>query len=272
MNKLERLKNILKNLKSVVLAYSGGVDSSFLLKIASDSLPKENLLAVTAVSETYTGSELIQAKRIAKRLGVRHFIINTEELLNKNFKSNPVDRCYYCKEELFSRLKEIAKSYGIQNVIDASNIDDDKDYRPGRKAKEELSVRSPLKEAGFAKSEIRKYSKRLGLETWNYPQMACLASRFPYGEKITKKKLKTVEQAEDFLRSLGVKQVRARYHRDIVRIEVTKGDIDRFINKKFRNKVIKYLKALGFKYIVLDLEGYRSGSLNEILTKMPKEF
>jgi len=265
MDRLRELKAILRKMGKAVLAFSGGVDSSFLLKAAKDALPDGNVLAVTAVSETYTGSELIQAKRFAKGLGVRHKIIFTNELKNKNFTKNPVNRCYYCKKELFGRLSGIAKKEGFDCIIDASNADDAKDYRPGSKAKKEFRVRSPLMEAGFSKDDIRKYSRKLKLETAGLPSMACLASRFPYGEKIDKKALKRIESAEDFIKKQGISQVRVRYHNNIARIEVEKRNIKRFVNERICDKITKRLRQLGFKYIALDLEGYRTGSLNEVL-------
>lgn len=262
---MRRLKKILKGIGSAVVAFSGGVDSSFLLKIAKDTLPKKDALAVTAVSETYTGSELKQAKRFAKRLGVRHKIIFTNELEDKNFTKNPIDRCYYCKKELFGRLAEIARKEGLNYAIDASNIDDARDYRPGSRAKKEFGIRSPLMEAGFSKKDIRKYSRKLKLETADMPSMACLASRFPYGEKINKKALKKIEAAEAFIKRQGVSQVRVRCHNNIARIEVEKENIKIFVNERICDKITQQLKQLGFKYIALDLEGYRSGSLNEVL-------
>nr|MBU1328230.1 ATP-dependent sacrificial sulfur transferase LarE [Candidatus Omnitrophota bacterium] len=265
MDKIEALKEILKKMGRVVVAFSGGVDSSFLLKMAKDTLQDGNVLAVTAVSETYTGAELKQAKRFAKKLGVRHKIIFTNELKNKNFTKNPINRCYYCKKELFSKLAKIAKKLDFDCVLDASNMDDRKDYRPGSRAKKEFKVRSPLIEASFSKHDIRSYSTKLKLETAMLPSMACLASRFPYGEKINKKVLIKIEAAEDFIKKLGASQVRVRCHNNIARIEVEKEDIKRFVNKKFCDKITKRLKQLGFKYITLDLEGYRTGSLNEVL-------
>ena len=249
----------------IVVAFSGGVDSSFLLKIAKDTLLEEDVLAVTAVSETYTGSELRQAKRFAKDLGVAHKIIYTNELKDKNFTKNPVNRCYYCKKELFKEMDRIKKENGFDYVLDASNADDIKDYRPGSKAKKEFGVRSPLIEARFSKDEIRKFSRRLRLNTAGMPSMACLASRFPYGEKIDKKALRRIEAAEDFIKSQGVGQVRVRCHNNIARIEVEKQSIKRFVNNNFCDKITKRLRQLGFKYIALDLEGYRTGSLNEVL-------
>ena len=266
MGKTRKLKEILKKMGKVVVAFSGGVDSSFLLKMAKNTLPKKDILAVTAVSETYTGSELKQAKRFAKKTGIRHKIIFTNELKDKNFTKNPINRCYYCKKELFGRMAEIAKKEGLNYVIDASNIDDARDYRPGSKAKKEFGIRSPLMEAGFSKEDIRKCSGRLKLETADMPSMACLASRFPYGEKINKKALKKIEAAEAFIKRQGVLQVRVRCHNNIARIEVEKENIKIFVNKRICDKITQRLKQLGFKYITLDLEGYRSGSLNEVLS------
>jgi len=265
VDKLKILRKRLLGLKSAVVAFSGGVDSSFLLKAIKDVLSKDNVLAVTAVSDTYTSSELAQAKKFAKALGVRHKIIYTDELKDRNFTKNPVDRCYYCKKELFGKLKDISMEKGLGFVIDASNLDDKKDYRPGSMAKKELGVKSPLQEAGMTKKDIRRFSKRLGLKTWDLPSMACLASRVPYEEEINKKILRKIEKAEYFIKRLDIKQVRVRYHKDIARIEVEKKDIKRFLDRKFCDKIIQHLKRLGFMYVVLDLEGYRTGSLNEVL-------
>jgi len=265
MDKLKRLKRILSGLESTIVAFSGGVDSSFLLKTIKDTLPKKSILAVTAVSETYTPSELVQAKSFTKSLGLKHRIIFTDELKDDNFTKNPIERCYYCKKELFGRLKDIARRSGFKSIVDASNLDDKKDFRPGSMAKEEFSVRSPLQEAKIGKDDIRRFSKKINLKTWDMPSMACLASRIPYGEEIKKDTLRKIALAEDFIRRSGIEQVRVRYHNDIARIEVERKDIKRFFNQKFCDKIIKHLKSLGFHYIALDLEGYRTGSLNEIL-------
>jgi len=265
MDKRKKLVKILERLGKVVIAFSGGVDSSFLLKAAKDALPDGDVLAVTAVSETYTGSELRQAKRFTKKLGVRHKIVFTNELKDKNFTKNPVNRCYYCKKELFGKLAEIVKEQGFNYGLDASNTDDAGDYRPGSKAKKEFGIRSPLVEAGFSKDDIRKYSKRLNLDTADMPSMACLASRFPYGEEINKRALKRIEAAEDFIKRFGVFQARVRCHNDIARIEVEKRDVKIFVNKRICDRITKRLRHLGFRYITLDLEGYRTGSLNEVL-------
>lgn len=250
-----------------VIAFSGGADSSFLLKIASDTLPEERLLAVTAVSDTYTRSELKQAKRFARALGVRHKLIFTKEMKDRNFIKNPPDRCYYCKKELFNRLRDIAKRGNFKFILDASNEDDKKDYRPGNRAKKEFLVRSPLQEVHITKDEIKRYSKTLRLKTWSLPPMPCLASRVPYGEKISGAKLKKIQKAEDFIRHSGITLARVRHHGDIARIEVEKKDIKRFFNRNFCDKIIKYIKKLGFGYVALDLEGYRTGSLNEGLKR-----
>ncbi|MFH1479598.1 MAG: ATP-dependent sacrificial sulfur transferase LarE [Candidatus Omnitrophota bacterium] len=265
MNKLDRLKNELKKLKSVVVAFSGGVDSSLLLKVASDVLPKDKTLAVTAASPTYTSSELKQAKRFASSLGVKHRIIRTDELKDEKFIKNPVDRCYYCKRELFKKLTQIAKKDRFSSVIDATNYDDRADYRPGSLAKKEFKVASPLAKARFTKKDIRDHSRKMRLKTWDMPSMACLASRFPYGQKITFKNLRKISLAEEAIKKLGIKQVRVRFHGDIARIEIDKKDIKRFVKDGFYDRIINRLKSLGFLYVVLDLEGYRTGSLNEVL-------
>ena len=196
---------------------------------------------------------------------MRHKIIYTNELKDKKFTKNPVNRCYYCKYELFKKLDRIKQDYGFSYVLDASNIDDIKDYRPGSKAKKEFGVRSPLVETSFSKSDIRKFSRRLKLNTADMPSMACLASRFPYGQRIDREALGRVEAAEDYIKKYGISQVRVRCHSNIARIEIEKEDIKKFVNKNFCDKIAKRLRRIGFKYITLDLEGYRTGSLNEVL-------
>jgi uncharacterized protein len=249
-------------MRSVLIAFSGGVDSTFLLKMAHDILGNK-VLAITAQSETYPESELKEARRMAKLIGAKHKILQTKELKKKNFYRNPPNRCYFCKKELFSELKKIAKKRKIKYILDASNFDDLKDYRPGRTAAKELGVRSPLAEVGLTKQEIRLVSKKLKLPTWSKPAQACLASRIPYGEKITEPKLKGIAGAEAFLKKMGMTNLRVRNHQQIARIETAPGDLPLIL--KNSKKIIREFKKLGFHYITLDLEGYRTGSLNEVL-------
>lgn len=260
--KLENLNKKLKKMGSVVIAFSGGVDSSFLVKVAYDLLG-EKVVAVTATSSTYPKAELQEAERIAKLIGVRHIVIDSEETEIDNFKRNPTNRCYYCKKELFSKLKDIAKRENINYVLDGTNYDDLGDFRPGMQAVKELDIVSPLKEVKLTKKDIRDLSEEMNLDTWDKPAFACLASRFPYGTEITKEKLDRIDKAENVLRNLGLKQLRVRYHDKIAKIEVNKKDIRLLL--KHSEEVIKELKKLGFTYITLDLEGYRTGSLNEVL-------
>lgn len=265
--KLANLKKIIKRLENVVLAYSGGVDSTFLLKTAIDVLGKEAVLAVTAKSKTFPDQEVENAKKIAKRLNAAHVIIKTYEVKNEKFAKNPVNRCYYCKKELFSKLKKIARENGLKHVIDGSNSDDLADLRFGSKAARELGINSPLIEAGFRKSDIREESKRLGLPTWNRGSFACLASRIQYNQRITKNELRKIGNAEEFLKDLGFKQVRVRLHKNLARIEVEPQDISRFLRSDIRGKVLQKLSDLGFIYVTLDLKGFRSGSMNEALLR-----
>jgi uncharacterized protein len=259
--KFKKLEKNLKKLKSAVVAYSGGLDSTFLLKMAIDTLGIDKVLAVTAASETYPSSEYAEARRIAKKIGARYLAINTSELEIKNFKENPVNRCYYCKKELFGKLDDIKKAYGLAHVVDGTNLDDLKDVRYGRKAAKELGVKSPLLEADITKDDIRKFSKRLKLSTWDKPSFACLASRIPFNSRIDKNILRRVEKSEDALRKLGFRQVRVRSHGDIARIEIEKKDFAKAV--KSGVVITARLKACGFTYITLDLAGYRTGSLHE---------
>lgn len=260
MNKMEKLDSILKRMDAVLIAFSGGVDSTFLLKAAAEVLPKDKILAVTAVSATYPEQELLFARKMAKQLGVRHKIITTHELKDKRFILNPVNRCYFCKDELFLRLKNLARESGLKFVIDASNISDRADFRPGALAKKKRKIRSPLQEAGLTKKDIRFLSRRAGLSTWNKPALACLASRIPYGTKITPRLLKRINRTECFLVARGFKQVRVRDYGTSCRIEVLKKELPRLIS--LRNRIVDKFKKLGYNYVTVDLEGYRTGSMN----------
>ncbi len=265
--KLDRLKEILREMGKVVVAYSGGADSTFLLKVGQEVLGK-NILAVTATSETYPQAELEEAKRMTGLMGIRHQIIASEELDIPGFRANPTDRCYFCKKELFTKLSEVACQEGFQAVVDGSNYDDLGDHRPGMQAARELGVRSPLQEAQLTKEDVRAYSAQLGLSTWDKPSFACLSSRFPYGEEINEEKLRMVDQAEAFLRTQGFRQVRVRHHGTIARIEVDPGELNRFLEQDLTRETVAWLKKLGFTYVTLDLQGFRSGSMNEVLDQM----
>ncbi|TLM97959.1 ATP-dependent sacrificial sulfur transferase LarE [bacterium] len=269
--KLTALKHLLKEMESVLIAFSGGVDSTFLLQVAYDTL-RDNVLAVTAGSATYPQAEFDEACALAAGLGVKHLCITTDELADERFAQNPPERCYYCKQELFSKLRQIAFKNGLLWVLDGANADDTGDFRPGIKAGRELGVRSPLLEAGLTKQEIRELSRRLGLPTWDKPNMACLSSRFPYGHRITPAKLAQIEQAEAFLKARGFREVRVRHHGHIARIEVPSRDIPVLTVSPFREELLQNMKNLGFAYITVDLAGFRSGSMNEVLSEENKSF
>lgn len=267
-SKWNRLTSLLHEMKPAVLAYSGGVDSSVVLKAASEVMGP-HLIAVTAVSETYPEGELACAREFAGVLGVSHRILHTDELASEEFLRNSPDRCYYCKRELFGRLSRIAQQEGIPFVLDGSNADDLSDHRPGRRAASEFSVRSPLMEAGFSKPEVRELARSFGLPVWDKPSLACLSSRIPYGTRITPEILKTVQASEDLVRSFGFRQVRVRHHGSTARIEVDRGEFVRMLSDGLAEKVTAALKKLGYTYVCLDLEGYRTGSMNEVIWSKP---
>lgn len=262
--KFNKLKDRLKQMDRVIIAYSGGVDSTFLLKAASLSGLSE-ILAVTGLSESLPGEEFSFAKKMAESLSVKHRTIVTEELKDSNYSDNPPDRCYYCKKELFSRLKEIAGKEDFPFVLDGTNADDAVDWRPGRRAAAEEGVHSPLLDTGFSKKEIREISKALGLPTWDKPATPCLSSRFPYGQKITPEALERVNKAEAFIRRFGIKELRVRNHQEVARIEILPEDFPKLTEDAVREEIIHFLGSLGFKYIALDLRGFRSGSSNEAI-------
>ena len=267
--KFQKLKDSIQGLGSVAIAYSGGVDSTFLLKVAADLLGNK-VIAITAKSTTYPEREFKEAVKYIGDIGAKHIVIISEELEIEGFAKNPIDRCYFCKKELFSKVRKVADENNINAVLDGSNADDVSDYRPGMKAANELKVISPLKDAGLTKDNIRELSKRLGLPTWNKPAFACLSSRFPYGNEITVEKLSMVERAEQFLLDLGFRQIRVRHHGDIARVEVNAQERNKFFSTEMMDKVANELKNIGFKYVTLDLLGYRTGSMNEVLSEKEK--
>lgn len=264
--KFELLKQNLQALGSAALAFSGGVDSAFLMKVAAEVLG-EKALAVTAVSAAFPKREIEEAKAMAQEAGVRHILFDFPEMTVKGFAENPPDRCYHCKTALLTEIRRIALEKGMEYVIEGSNVDDDRDYRPGARAIREQGVLSPLKEAGLTKAEIRMLSKELGLPTWNKQSAACLASRFAYGEPITREGLLRVERSEDWLRDRGFGQLRVRVHGELARLELSEEDFGQLLNTGLRGELVKKLKEFGFTYVTLDLQGYRMGSMNEALTE-----
>ncbi len=264
--KLNNLKRNLKELGSVAVAFSGGADSAFLLKVARDVL-RCNSAAVTARSESFPERELQQAKEFAKKIEANHVIIDTGELDDEEFLENPVNRCYLCKKGIYSKILEYARANGLRHVVDGSTVDDVGDFRPGLRAIEELGIKRPLMSVGMGKMDVRVLSREMGLPTWDKPSFACLVSRFPYGTAITRKGLAIIDELERFLLDRGFRQVRVRHHGTIARIEVEENERSKFFDAGLMDKVHEKFSSCGFVYTALDLKGYRTGSMNETIKK-----
>ena len=269
--KVDDLERSVAKLGTVAVAFSGGADSTLLLAVCVRVLGAEQVLAITADSPALPRSELVEATDLANELGARHVVMPTEELSNADFAANPPDRCFFCKQELFTRIRTLADQEGYQHIVYGATAADLGDHRPGMRAARQAGAIAPLLEAGFSKDDVRGLSRQLGLRTWNKPAMACLSSRFPYGTSLSEERLLQVERAEELLRNqLGFRQVRVRHHDSVARIEIQPRDFGRLLEERTKRQVLTELKKLGYTYVTLDLQGFRSGSINEVLERVLK--